>query len=142
MPSVVVASHAHLRGDALIVMEGPYTVTSAFMLTMWSTPSIESRFSQVPTTSLQLYTKSEFLFGLDIKANHVHAMGRPLRLHFCSLEDNNPLRQISGPRRKRFLIQSSIRTCLMRKPFPQLLVGQTSMISSHQQEMMGQDALG
>ena len=91
MPSVVVASHAHLRGDALIVMEGPYTVTSAFMLTMWSIPSIESRFSQVPTTSHQLYTKSEFLFGLDIKANHVHAMGRPLGLHFCSPGDNKPL---------------------------------------------------
>ena len=123
MPSVVVASHAHLRGDALIVMEGPYTVTSAFMLTMWSTPSIESRFSQVPTTSLQLYTKSEFLFGLDIKANHVLAMGRPLRLHFCSPGDNKPLRQISIPRRKRFLIRSSIRTCSTRRLFPQLLVG-------------------
>ena len=123
MPSVVVASHAHLRGDALIVMEGPYTVTSAFMLTMWSIPSIESRFSQVPTTSHQLYTKSEFLFGLDIKANHVHAMGRPLKLHFYSPGDNNPLQQISVPRKKRFLIRSSIRTCLMRKLFPQLLVG-------------------
>ena len=91
MPSVVVASHAHLRGDALIVMEGPYTVTSAFMLTMWSTPSIESRFSLVPTTSHQLYTKLEFLFGLDIKANYVHAMEKHLILYSCFLGNNNPL---------------------------------------------------
>ena len=91
MPSVVVASHAHLRGDALIVMQGPYTVTSAFMITIWSIPSIELKILPVPTTSLQLYTKLEFLFGLNIKANYNHAMGRPLILHFCFLGDNNSL---------------------------------------------------
>ena len=88
MPSVVVASHAHLRGDALIVMEGPYTVTSAFMLTMWSTPSIESRFSQVPEDDVAISDGHGYMVSSGPYKDHLKAATDTREVGFHSLLKN------------------------------------------------------